>query len=324
MKKSPYLIIDLKTNYWLRKGLTKFVGLFQKYLDMIKDVLGYLSILINLIILASYDDLGSDRIDDPDLFDIGTTNTIVILTVLGCISALMLAIIFVLWVVNIVPLLYKEFQIQEEIDEKRSKEVGNTNQFNVVFEPLSKLNALLYLFYNVLTNYKLVYYTSMLVLAILGITFHPFFYSGLLTCFVSRRSALIDVLQAVVIPMNSLLQTIMLMFMVAYVFTVYSYTYYSKYYNTNECYSLWTCYVISFDQTFKNDGALGGFFGGDYEDLGTIVHVDYDRVAYDNLFFLIVGILLIEIISGLIIDTFGELRQKRNEITEDCDNVCFV
>lgn len=40
--------------------------------------------------------------------------------------------------------------------------------------------------------------------------------------------------------------------------------------------------------------------------------------------FLLVGILLIEIISGIIIDTFAELRQQNVEIDEDSRLKCFI
>jgi hypothetical protein len=78
-----------------------------------------------------------------------------------------------------------------------------------------------------------------------------------------------------------------------------------------------TCYIITFDQTFKNDGGLGGYLSSAYTQKNETVSVNSDRVLFDNIAFLLVGILLIEIVSGIIIDTFAELRQKNNDIMED-------
>lgn len=59
------------------------------------------------------------------------------------------------------------------------------------------------------------------------------------------------------------------------------------------------------------------------KDDGT-VKIRYGRIVYDYIALLIVGGLLIELVSGLIIDTFGDLRSKSNEIEEDCSSVCFI
>ena len=105
---------------------------------------------------------------------------------------------------------------------------------------------------------------------------------------------------------------------------LYLFYYYAEDYSTNDCYSLLSCFVISFDNTFKNDGGLGGYLSSAYTQNANSVDIKEGRVIFDNLAFLLVGILLIEIISGIIIDTFAELRQKNDEIQEDAKTYCFV
>ena len=46
--------------------------------------------------------------------------------------------------------------------------------------------------------------------------------------------------------------------------------------------------------------------------------------ALDFLFFTIVNIVLLNVVFGIIIDTFGDLRAEKNEIRTDMLNVCFI
>jgi len=48
------------------------------------------------------------------------------------------------------------------------------------------------------------------------------------------------------------------------------------------------------------------------------------RIIYDSSFFFIVIVILLNIIFGIIIDTFGELRNKTDSINEDIKNTCFI
>ena len=83
---------------------------------------------------------------------------------------------------------------------------------------------------------------------------------------------------------------------------------------------LLTCFLVNIDQTFKNDGALGGFLGQTYTDeqqnLTEGVNIDYWRILYDNLFNFIVMMLVVELIAGIIIDKFSELREANERMND--------
>ncbi len=66
---------------------------------------------------------------------------------------------------------------------------------------------------------------------------------------------------------------------------------------------------------------MGHFLNEPYpEDIMTGEHVNYYRFFFDNMFTMILVILVIEIISGIIIDTFGALREENNKITDSIEN----
>ena len=48
------------------------------------------------------------------------------------------------------------------------------------------------------------------------------------------------------------------------------------------------------------------------------------RVIYDLLFFFVVIIITLNLIFGVIIDTFADLRSEKNEKEENRKNTCFI
>ena len=52
--------------------------------------------------------------------------------------------------------------------------------------------------------------------------------------------------------------------------------------------------------------------------------VPYKAVAFNFLWVLVCNLCLTAIISGIIIDSFGEKRAKRDEMADDNNNFCFI
>ena len=45
---------------------------------------------------------------------------------------------------------------------------------------------------------------------------------------------------------------------------------------------------------------------------------------FDTTYFVLVPVVMLSIVSGIIIDSFGSSRDKRNEVNEDQRNKCFI
>mmetsp|Transcript_39527 Transcript_39527/g.38001 ORF Transcript_39527/g.38001 Transcript_39527/m.38001 type:complete len:307 (-) Transcript_39527:30-950(-) len=83
--------------------------------------------------------------------------------------------------------------------------------------------------------------------------------------------------------------------------------------------------MVTIDQTFKGDGGIGGFLQKSYpKDMSSGQTINYGRFIFDNFFNILLVILVVEIISGIIIDTFGALREEHNKITESIENKCMI
>jgi hypothetical protein len=52
--------------------------------------------------------------------------------------------------------------------------------------------------------------------------------------------------------------------------------------------------------------------------------IDYNSLVYAYSSNVLILILLVSIVSGIIIDTFANLREQENEIENDNENLCFI
>ena len=50
----------------------------------------------------------------------------------------------------------------------------------------------------------------------------------------------------------------------------------------------------------------------------------YLRAVFDLVFFILVVIIVLNIVFGIIIDSFAELRDHQNAMNEDMRNKCFI
>ncbi|CAK68868.1 unnamed protein product (macronuclear) [Paramecium tetraurelia] len=117
------------------------------------------------------------------------------------------------------------------------------------------------------------------------------------------------------------------------------------------CSTLWQCIFMSFDLTFKFTGALGqGIM--DYDTI-TEISQDYDmivngwdrviysqneydgvdhsftsnyfsRFVFDNAVNIVLVMIMLNMIQGIIVDTFGSLREKLQERIKDQTMKCFI
>lgn len=81
--------------------------------------------------------------------------------------------------------------------------------------------------------------------------------------------------------------------------------------------------ITAIDRSFKTDGGLGGFMGypDDKKDDNGYFLI---RFFFDNVYFIILMIIMINIVAGIIIDTFGSLREELLNYTFDLGNYCFI
>ena len=86
------------------------------------------------------------------------------------------------------------------------------------------------------------------------------------------------------------------------------------------CKRLADCAIDLFNQGFRQGGGVG-----DIMNFVSINHKDYWGIfIYQMLFFLLINIIFLNIIFGVIIDTFAELREAASAREDDEEHICYV
>lgn len=86
------------------------------------------------------------------------------------------------------------------------------------------------------------------------------------------------------------------------------------------CDSLIMCIVTTMNQGLRNGGGIGDILRAPSSKESLFVA----RVIYDLLFFFIVIIIVLNLIFGVIIDTFADLRSEKQQKELILKNTCFV
>ena len=168
-----------------------------------------------------------------------------------------------------------------------------------------------------LFNFDLYYTYTYFMLSIIAV-YVPVFYSFLLLDVIKQTPELINVLNSVTQNFRQLILTMWLEVILIYLFTIISFVTYSQYYITDNnlyCGDLWNCFFSTLQMGIRN--------GGDFMDLAMDENY-WTRMLYDMMFWLINIIILMNVIFGIIIDTFAELRDGRTQVLEDIHNCCYV
>lgn len=86
------------------------------------------------------------------------------------------------------------------------------------------------------------------------------------------------------------------------------------------CDSLLMCMITTLNHGLRNGGGIGDVLRSP----SSKEHSFVPRVVYDLLFFFIVIIIILNLIFGVIIDTFADLRSEKQQKEEILKNTCFI
>jgi hypothetical protein len=73
-------------------------------------------------------------------------------------------------------------------------------------------------------------------------------------------------------------------------------------------------------------GGIGEALGSEYKGTFELPENEtyWQRVVFDFTFFVVVMILLLNVIFGIIIDAFGNMREHENRLLDDIENKCYI
>jgi hypothetical protein len=178
-----------------------------------------------------------------------------------------------------------------------------------------------------LTDQAIMLHLTYLGLGICGIIVSPFFLCFHLFDLVYRSETLKNVLRAVTFNGRQLLMTAMLCLIIIYVYAIFGFLMLRNNYFNDDfpdermCDTMLDCLMVTVREGLINGGGMGDFLQPRaVSDIGTFM----GRFAYDLTFFVLVIIILLNVIFGIIIDTFAAMRELTDSKASDMKTVCFI
>ncbi|EGR27978.1 hypothetical protein IMG5_185610 [Ichthyophthirius multifiliis] len=291
-----------------------FASIFANYVDMWRDIAFILTIILNAFIIISYSEFNNDRIWSPKLNDDTTVQqTKQLFKIFGYIMIFCSMLVLLFFLVKKGPLYLKEvWQTNEAFLQIKT---------GLIVQYVKHLLIIVSSLIRFIINPEVVYYLTYGTLAVLATEIHPFFFAFHLTEFLLRYPTLRNILRAVYEPYISLALTFILILLFIYFFSLFGYIFFDKAYH-GRCQELYLCFFETFDQTFKNNGGLGGFY--ESNDPKQSNDYNYERFFIESFANISINLVIIQIFSGIIIDKFSQLRSEELEKIMDIQEMCFI
>jgi hypothetical protein len=219
-------------------------------------------------------------------------------------------------------------QIQEAVDEARinlSVEDADVREFKM--DKLSLPERLMHAVHHTCMHGIFQQRVLFLVAAILGLTQSKIWHTIQLLHIVNKSSILSNVLLAVTTNGVSLILTSVLMVIVIYIFGAISFYNFTEFFDPNnsgrgyDCQSLVSCWFVHID-AIRNGGGIGDSTNSPYFD-------DYNTIGFYYAFFrlvyyITVTVIFLNIVFGIIVDSFAQLREQREGVDTDQQSKCFI
>ena len=191
----------------------------------------------------------------------------------------------------------------------------------IILEGSGKCLSVLY----ILTNMETLYFV--LFIAASAVAFwNPFWYCILLLDVIKRSLAVKNILMSITLNWKQLIVTTIFGLFIIFIFATIGFTYFNEYYSETDaqfvtyCSTLYECFFSTLNLGIRMGGGIGDALVS--PKIGNWNY--WQRVVFDIAFFVIVIIIILNVIFGIIIDTFAELRDKRQALESDMKNNCYI
>jgi hypothetical protein len=163
-----------------------------------------------------------------------------------------------------------------------------------------------------------VYYVGYLIISMLGQFVAHYYLALLLLDIVVKDVTTADVLNAVIQPRKQLMYALLLGVFVIYIFSFYTFFYFRHQVISGDlqpfCTNLFDCTKFCISYGLQNGGGISD----------NMLHAKGWRLVLDLAWFIVVLVVFINIIFGIVIDTFSSLRAEKNERAANTTAFCFI
>jgi len=324
--------VDKVEDFVVKSGLLKFeirhqtrianskIGFLARQMNYLRNLLLIIVLVINILLLVYL--VETPTSETPVIAGLSgyPTTSIVqtVLFILAIIATAFSAVWLGIYLWNWAPVI---------IEKGRQERQNDLKQINLVRkkegkEPLKLKFDFLKQIWDLLSDGAFLYRIVYFVLAAAGIAQQETFCFHLLDISAQSPQTL-SVLAAVTTNGSSILLTALLGIILVYNFTMISFWYFSIYYTGDglACTSLWTCFVTTLSYGIRSGGGIADVLDpADYFDGG----IYWARYVFDIAFWIVIIIIILNVVFGIILDTFGALRDEKAEIEEEIKTKCFI
>lgn len=299
------MINEFKLSKLLKRNF--LVSLVASYVSVWKEVAFLMTILLNLIIIMSF--FNNSEIGESLVYDTKySSETQNVINIFGIIQMGCSCCIVAFFLLKTAPVL---------IARGWSHHNWNNQSRFMIIKMLQKFKNGILTLYFALSNFNVLYQLGYLSFSVLGTAVNPLFFSFHLLDILYRYPTLQNVVKSITIPRKSLFLSFLLILVLLYLFSIWTYLSFYSYFNGN-CENLIMCLKVIFDQGLKNGGGIGEFLNLEPE-----FHNNF-RLVFDTLFYIMIIQIMLSVIQGIIVDTFAYLREVNDMNTEDRENRCFI
>ncbi len=176
--------------------------------------------------------------------------------------------------------------------------------------------------YDVLAETQTLFQIASIFSCAAGITLGPQAYYLVLPLFdiVLSSETLLNVVRAVVVPVRSLFMTFLLLALVLYGFAFLAFTHFRDHFAQQDCGTLLNCFMTSLDIGLR----IGEGPAAVMDQLPATHALKIQRYFFDLFFVVVISIFLLQSLFGVLLDTYGNLREKQESREERLKNYCFI
>jgi hypothetical protein len=320
----PQSYLEIKHNYTLYSRLGIHVSVSSFY--VFKLVNFFLAIIVNIMFMV-YREFPNE-VDTEEVFRPWSEadNVQKSAQILCFIMIINYGLAFLLYIVY-------EFVVKLEIiflDQTKEEEHHVFHGSTRMSRSLVRLRRFIKLSHRVLFHTKFLQISGLLLACFLGLFKSKMYFAFVLLDIIDISPVLLNVIRSVTFNFAALSTTWLLIMIVVFIYS--SIAYFSAAIKHNMvpldqpeldvCSNFAMCYWNMMIFGIKSGGGIGDIMSvpdhrvsqGDYA----------SRTLFDMIFFMSIILICMNIILGIIIDSFAELRDIRNAILHDIENVCFV
>ena len=177
---------------------------------------------------------------------------------------------------------------------------------------------------NFIKDAKLFYHLIILADCVIALISQNYrFLVLLLVEIIIHSDTLIYIVKSFWLPKKQLITTLILFYLIAYYFIIFVYLFIPHHLPTRDCFRFSDCFFTLCDQTIKNSNGIINYL---IEDGLYITKTLYQNPRFwiDNFFAIIDLMLVLQMVCGIITDSYISQRKEKNKFLKNKNNICFI